>query len=119
MAASTYIPLDTWIFVAQGVDSSANIQYGFRYVLGASYSVTKVFKTRTPTSGNFYALTSAATFEWTNRGGSQHCICTMQYVRVYTDYIPYNEDMMISLALMDPDSKTSFTLATFDFLTKW
>ena len=98
--------MNTWIFVAQGVDASANIQYGFRYALGASYSVQKGFKTRTPTSGNFYALTSAATFQWTKSNAySQHCTCSMQYVRVYTDYIPYNEDMMINLALMNPDSK--------------
>ena len=29
----------------------------------------------------------------------------MRYVRLYTDFVPYNEDMMISLALMDPNSK--------------
>ena len=97
--------MNTWIFVAQGVDVSANIQYGFRYVLGAGYSVTKDFKTRTPTAGTFYELTSAATFQWTNTADAIDCICKMQYVRVYTDYVPYNEDMMINLALMNPNSK--------------
>ena len=96
--------MNTWIFVAQGVDASANIQYGFRYVLGPNYSITKAFKTRTPTAGTFYALTSAATFQWTHDGQDDSCLCKMQYVRVYTDYVPYNEDMMINLALMNPDS---------------
>ena len=105
MPTSTYIPLNTWTFIAQGVDPSANIQYRFQCILGAGYSVTKIFKTRTPTSGDIYALTSAATFQWTNDHKKQFCSCLMQYVRAYTDYIPYNKDMMISLALMNPDSK--------------
>ena len=110
--------MNTWIFVAQGVDASANKQYGFRYVLGDSYSVKKVFKTRNATSGDFYALTSAATFQWTHDGHMNDCKCKMQYVRVYTDYIPYNEDMMVNLALMNPDSNKLIYLATQEFSTK-
>ena len=30
----------------------------------------------------------------------------MQYVRVYADYIPYNEDMMINLAVFNPHSNS-------------
>ena len=29
----------------------------------------------------------------------------MQYVRVYTGYVPYNEERMINLAVMNPLSK--------------
>ena len=96
-------PLDSWTFIALGTDVLAGIQYGFRYRLGSSSAVTPtiIFKTR---PGTFYALTSAATFMWTKDSHTSHCNCNMRYVRVYTDYIPYNQDMMISLALMNPDS---------------
>mgnify|MGYP006950859721 FL=1 len=71
-----------------------------------------VFHSRGPSVGNFYTFTSAATFQWTNDHYWGHCDCKMQYVRVYTDYVPYNEDMMISLALMNPASNNEFKLAT-------
>ena len=78
-------------------------------MLGSNSAVTPttVFKTRSPSSGTFHALTSVASIIWTNDVfQSQHCNCKMRYVRLYTDFVPYNEDMMISLALMDdPNSK--------------
>ena len=100
------LPLNTWVFLSLGIDVSANKQYGFRYKLGALFSspTTIVFKHRTPTSGNYYALTSAGVIQWTNDNYAKHCNCKMQYVRLYTDFVPYNEDMMINLALMNPDS---------------
>ena len=97
-------PLNSWTFIALGTDVTAGIQYGFRYRLENSYSVTAVYNTRSSDDGAFYTLTSAATFMWTKDLHTSHCDCNMQYVRVYTDYIPYNQDMMISLALMNPDS---------------
>ena len=83
-------------------------------MLGSSSAImpTIVFKTRNPSSGTYYALTSAAVFKWTNDDDYYtHCNCKMKYVRVYTDYVPYNQDMMINLALMDPNSKNSLDLA--------
>ena len=66
---------------------------------------TIVFKTRGPSSGTFYALTSAGVLYWTNDPVMyHHCSCKMRYVRLYTDFVPYNLDMMINLALMNPDS---------------
>ena len=50
-------------------------------------------------------MTSTATFQWTNDEHMQDCKSRMQYVRVYIDYIPYNQDMMVSLALMNPESE--------------
>ena len=90
-----------------GTDVSANTQYGFRYTLGSSYIAppTAVFKTRNPSSGTFHELTSEAVIKWTNDNYNEHCDCKMQYLRLYTDFVPYNQDMMISLALMDRDSK--------------
>ena len=71
----------------------------------SAIATTAVFKTRTSSSGTFYELTSAAVFQWTKGDHYEHCNCKMRYVRLYIDFVPYNEDMMISLALMDPNSK--------------
>ena len=90
--------------MAVGTDVTAGIQYGFRYRLGSSYSVISGYTTRGSNNDAFHALTSAATFMWTKDYYTPHCNCNMQYVRVYTDFVPYNEDMMINLALMNPDS---------------
>ena len=76
-------------------------------MLGSSSAVTPtiVFKTRNLyQEETFHALTSAAVFQWTHDNFHLHCNCNMRYVRVYTDFVPYNEDMMISLALMDSNS---------------
>ena len=106
--AGAYILPNTWIFIAQATDVNQRQQYGFRYVLGSSYTAaaTANFKSRDPiSSGNFYSLTEAATVQWTNNVYAEHCNCKMQYVRVYIDYVSYNEDMMINLAIMNPSSK--------------
>ena len=81
-------------------------------MLGSSAVMpTTVFKTRNPDSGTFHALTSVAVLTWTNDDYDTHCNCKMKYVRVYTNYVPYNQDMMINLALMDSNSKNSLDLA--------
>ena len=89
-----------------GTDVSASTQYGFRYILGSSSNVTPtiVFKSRGPSSGAFYKLTSAGVLQWTNDNFHSHCHCKMKYVRLYIDFVPSSKDMMISLALMDPNS---------------
>ena len=105
------LPLNTWVFLSLGIDVSENIQYGFRYVLGGTSAIapTTVFKPRSPPTGDsFHALTSAGVIQWTNDNYAQHCNCKLRYLRLYTDFVPYNQDMMISLALMDPDSKNDF-----------
>ena len=110
ITADTLFQLNTWFFLAQGTDVSASTQYGFRYMLEGSSALTPttVFKIRSPSTGTFHALTSAASIIWTNDVFQSHCNCKMRYVRLYTDFVPYNEDMMISLALMDdPNSKIS------------
>mgnify|MGYP001018494826 FL=1 len=98
------LSLSSWAFMAVGTDVSAGIQYGFRYRLENSYSVISGYTTRSSNNDAFYALTSAATFMWTKDLHTPHCNCNMQYVRVYTNFVPYNQDMMISLALMNPTS---------------
>ena len=100
-----------------GTDVSENIQYGFRYKLGGNSAVapTAVFKTRSPSSGTFYTLTSVAVLQWTNDNFHSHCNCKMRYLRLYTDFVPYNQDMMISLALMELNSKNCFDLTTHCF----
>ena len=102
--------MNTWVFIAQGTDVSAGKQHGFRYVLGSDYTVepTAIFKSRNAASGKFYSLTGAATFQWAKNVFTEHCNCRMQYVRVYTDHVPYNQDMMINLAGMNPPSKNTF-----------
>ena len=79
-------------------------------MLGGSSAVapTAVFKTRSPLSETFHALTSAGVLQWTNDNYAQHCNCKLRYLRLYTDFVPYNEDMMISLTLMDPVNKNDF-----------
>ena len=96
------------MFIAQTVDVIANIQYGFIYTLGSTSSSPPlpppiVFKNRSSTAGSFYQLTPAATFQWTNDPHTPQCACKMQYVRVYIDYAPSQQDQFISLALMNPD----------------
>lgn len=71
-------------------------------------TATRVFQSRGANGGSFYQLTPTATFYWTHDEYIDHCRCKMQYVRVYSDYVPYNEDMMINLALMNPDSNKCY-----------
>ena len=101
------------MFIAQSVDVTAGIQYGSGYVLlGGSPPPVIGFQGRSPTSGSFYQLTSAATFQWTNDVFTPQCTCKMQYVRVYTDYAPSQQDQFISMALMNPDSnRISFIIS--------
>ena len=76
-------------------------------MLGSSSAVTPeiVFDTRGPDpGGKFYELTAAGVFHWTNKDYNTHCRCKMRYLRLYTDFVPYNEDMMISLAVMELNS---------------
>lgn len=94
--------------MASSIDVTASVQYGARYMLNDDYTVKSVFKSRSASNGPFYPLTSEATFYWTRDQFVNHCICKMQYVRVYSDYVFYNEDMMKSLALMNPDSNNHF-----------
>ena len=102
------------MFIAQTVDVSTSMQYGFIYSLGStsSTSPTIVFQNRAPTAGSFYRLTSIATFQWTNDNYTNTCGCNMQYVRVYTDYAPSQQDQFISLALMNPDSNCNLILSS-------
>ena len=116
--ASTLLPLNTWVFLALGTDILANTQYGFRYKLGSSYAAASmaVFKTRNPPSGTFYELTSDAVLQWTKDNYYPHCNCKMRYVRLYTDFVPYSQALMISLALIDPNSKINLIWRLIIFL---
>ena len=86
--------------MAQSTDVSASTQYGFRLKMDDTYA----FYTRNPSSGDFHALASDAIFQWTNDAHTSHCSCKMQYVRLYTEFAPNNQDMIWNLAVMDPDS---------------
>ena len=113
-----YLQLDCWTFLAQTVDVNAGVQYGFvGSLVFASYDVSwQIYDERVPTSGSFYQLTSAATFQWTNDQFLSSCSCTMQYVRVYTDYAPSQLDQFYNLELMNPNSN-DITLIT-EYLIK-
>ena len=69
-----------------------------------------VFKSRIASSGSFYQLISTASFQWTNDPSLYSCLCKMQYVRVYTDYAPSQQDQFTSLALMNPESNYIFLI---------
>ena len=86
------------------------------YTLGSTSSSppTIIFKTQTIASGSFYQLTSTATFQWANDVFSYPCNCKMQYVRVYTDYFPSQQDQFVSLALMNTSSNC---IILFDLTT--
>ena len=103
------MPLNTWFFLAQGTDVLGRVQYDFLYTLeaGPPPPTLNEFNSRIPAPalGDFHVLTSAAVVQWTNDPHLDQCNCKMRYVRLYTDFVPYNEDMMISLALMEQDSK--------------
>jgi hypothetical protein len=95
------IPTGQWAFLALGTDSTSNTQYGFRYYPQSTTQLTLVFKTRTfPCSP--YSISPSCTAFW---GGDNLYVSpgqTLQYVRLYIDYVPTSQDEMINLAIMQP-----------------
>ncbi len=91
-------PTGQWVFLALGTDSTANMQYGFRYYPQSTTQLIAFFNTRTlPPS---YNITPSCTAFW---GGDTFLTSpgqTLQYVRLYLDYVPTSQDEMINLAIM-------------------
>ena len=94
-------PSGQWIFLAQGTDSTKNMQYGFRYYPQSTAQQTIVYLTRT-LSDVSYNVTPSCTAFW--GGDTFHASAgqTLQFVRLYIDYVPTSQDQMINLAMMKP-----------------
>ncbi len=92
-------PTRQWVFLALGTDSTVDMQYGFRYYPQSTTELTAFFNTRIikyPT----YNVTPSCTAFW---GGDNFITTsgqTLQYVRLYLDYVPTSQDEMINLAIM-------------------
>jgi hypothetical protein len=101
-------PTGQWVFLALGTDSTANMQYGFRYYPQSTTQLIAFFNTRTlPPS---YNITPSCTAFW---GGDTLYTTsgqTLQYVRLYVDYVPTSQDEMINLAIMQPGGIYIFKL---------
>ncbi len=92
-------PTGQWVFLTLGTDSTANMQYGFRYYPQSTTNLTAFFDTRTLPSPS-YNITPSCTAFW---GGDNLYTSpgqTLQYVRLYIDYVPTSQDEMINLAIM-------------------
>lgn len=90
--------------MALGTDSTTRMQYGFRYNPQEVTSPTIIFKTRNLSAAS-YNVTPSCTVFWggdTIRKGFGE---TLQYVRLYLDYVPSSEDQMLNLAMMKPGGK--------------
>ena len=93
-------PANTWIFIAQGTDKTANTQYGFRYRPQSVSQQTIFYKTRSLSAA--YEVPPSCTAFW---GGDLHNPSfgqTVSYVRYFHDYVPNSQDQMINLAMMSP-----------------
>lgn len=103
-------PVGHWVFFSTGIDSVAQIQYGFRYRLNSGSSTYYYIGTRTK---NFYTLNYPTTafnvggiadpdYPDTHFGAAWG---TLQYVRLFLDYAPTTADEFINIATMQSGSK--------------
>ncbi len=92
-------PTGEWVFLALGTDSTANMEYGFRYYPQSTTNLTAFFNTRTLSSPS-YNITPSCTAFWGGDTFYNSPGQTLQYVRVYIDYVPTSLDQMINLAMM-------------------
>ncbi len=92
-------PTGQWVFLSLGTDSRANMQYGFRYYPQSTTNLTAFFDTRPLSSPS-----SNATPSWTAFWGGDSFYSspgqTLQYVRLYIDYVPTSRDEMVNLVIM-------------------
>jgi hypothetical protein len=93
-------PTGQWIFLALGTDSLTNTQYGFRYYPQSTSQQTVFFNTRTVSPS--YNATPSCTAFWGGDTFTSGYGQTLQYVRIYLDYVPSSQDQMINLAIMLP-----------------
>jgi len=94
-------PTGQWVFLALGADSTANMLYGFRYYPQSTTQITAFFNTGTIPCQS-YNVTPSCTAFWGGDNFNTSPGQTLQYVRLYLDYVPTSQDEMINLALMQP-----------------
>ncbi len=92
-------PTGKWVFLALGTDSTANMQYGFRYYPQSTTNLTAFFDTRTLPSPS-YNITPSCTAFWGGENLYSSPGQTLQYVRLYIDYVPTSRDEMVNLVIM-------------------
>ena len=96
-------PPGEWVFVAQGGDVSNKIIYGFRFYPASTTTVTSHSENLAvdPTDAIF-SITSAGKVFW--GGDTYHTSYgqTVQYTRLYLDYVPNSSGQMLNLAWMQP-----------------
>ena len=94
-------PPNTWVFVAQSADARINKQYGIRYYPKNPADVTVFFQER-QLAGQCYDVTSTCTVYWGGDLASTSHSQSVQYVRLYLDYVPTTEAEMLNLAISYP-----------------
>lgn len=94
-------PTEQWVFLAFGTDGTTDTQYGFRYQPRSVTTQTIIFKDRT-LIGPPYTVSPSCTAFWGGDTFHPSYGQTLQFVRLYIDYVPTNEDQMINLAMMKP-----------------
>jgi hypothetical protein len=104
-------PIGTWVFFATGVNSVAQINYGFRYHLSSGSTTYQFLGSR---SDSFYTLSNPNTALYVGGiadsnyvNGNEYGTANgyMQYMRLFLDYTPTTADEFLNIALMDSESK--------------
>ncbi len=94
-------PIGGWVFLALGADTTQDMQYGFRYYPQSTAEQTIFYNTRT-VPGASYNITPSCTAFWGGDSFGSSLGQTLQFVRIYIDYVPTSQDQMLNLAIMTP-----------------
>ena len=95
--------------MALGTDSTTRTQYGFRY---SSESANPFINTRTLSAAS-YNVTPACIAFWGGDTLLGSYGQTLQFVRMYIDYVPTSQDQMLNLAMMKPGGICSLCFHLF------
>lgn len=78
------------------------MQYGTRYYLNqATYSQNVIFGQRSASSS--YQLSGTTKVFLGDDPYYSPCLCYLQYVRIYWDYVADSQDKMVNLAMMNTE----------------
>lgn len=94
-------PQDAWVFIAQGADTVNRKIYTFRYRPVGPFNLAIHFRQPFSVADPMYTISSAGTAFW---GGDLNHVnygYTLQYTRLYLDYVPTSEEQMLNLAWME------------------